>query len=912
MANSHSKFESTEVSDKQSQSEERLFEQARKLQDAEERDEFLQKACGADTGLYQRLTALLAADGNVDSFLDHPENDTESWDSPRTSLVGQQIGNYKLLQQIGEGGFGVVYMAEQTKPVSRKVALKVIKPGMDTAAVVARFEAERQALAMMDHSHIARVFDGGSTDEGRPYFVMELVRGVPITTYCDDNRLTTTQRLHLFLDTCSAVQHAHQKGIIHRDIKPSNIMVTLHDGKPIIKVIDFGVAKATNMELTEKTLFTSYGQMIGTPQYMSPEQAEMSGLDIDTRSDIYSLGVVLYELLTGTTPLEARSLRNAGYIGMQKLIKDNIPPRPSVRLSTSGEKLTHIAEHRSVSPDRLSKEICGDLDWIVMRSLEKDRTRRYDSASRFAEDVQKFMSGDMVDARPPSVAYRVSRFCSKHRSLVTWTSLAFLVLTAFLGITLWQMNEVSRRELELADTVLQLRERLIESGLQYALNGDGEKTEEIIAALRLVEERSDKESVWPDLLRTQLKLYGSDPGEALKLADAARKQDTSNLTALAMYTTALVYQGNYADHYQRLLGELTASAPKGHLEKLFVGQAFALSTTIKETQYGEKLVADSLRDSPSGLALAIQAQMLGHRAIDESDKEIAKEALRKIAAANEFLPNNCFVRMILVSVHHTAFNLGIVDQKRLLSVVEEAGDFEKYSIGHLVVGMTYHDLKMNRKAEKPLFEASEADWWGNLAVLLLSEQRYDETRELMDRMLTSQETDPAEAAIKRLYANLASIADGTIDIEPLKKRVQMPGLIDREYECQIYALLAAGEIKLVEELAANRNLSSEEAYLLNFSVITNNSSLDEIRSEYAYSTMALANALFTAGLVELAKGNHEEAQEFYRACKETKNFFGQGYYDCQLFLELIEAGVFPVSKSKNTSLSSPERKTRTN
>src|SRR3954447_19012932 len=310
-----------------------IFSEAIELNSTEERAAYLDRACGPDGALRGRVEGLLRAHVEGDDFLEVPAPaptvDVTPGGAPAPEEPGMVIGPYKLLEPIGEGGMGTVYMAEQVEPVRRRVALKLIKPGMDSKQVVARFEAERQALALMDHPNIAKVHDAGMTASGRPYFVMELVRGVPVTEYCDRNRLTLRQRLELFVPICQAVQHAHQKGIIHRDLKPSNVLVTLHDGVPVVKVIDFGVAKATGQKLTERTLFTAYGQMIGTPAYMSPEQAEMSGLDIDTRSDVYSLGVLLYELLTGTTPLDVRQLRAAGYAEMQRLIRDEQAPRPS-------------------------------------------------------------------------------------------------------------------------------------------------------------------------------------------------------------------------------------------------------------------------------------------------------------------------------------------------------------------------------------------------------------------------------------------------------------------------------------------------------------------------------------------------------------------------------------------------------
>ncbi|HLW67897.1 MAG TPA: serine/threonine-protein kinase, partial [Gemmataceae bacterium] len=369
--------------------------------DPAERTAYLNEACGTDAELRRQVDRLLAAHPQVGSFLRddaaaHPSplggvgrevRGGATVDAPTTESPDTVIGPYKLLEQIGEGGFGVVFMAEQTEPVRRKVALKILKPGMDTRQVVARFEAERQALAIMDHPNIAKVHDGGQTGSGRPYFVMELVRGTPITEFCDQNQLTPRQRLELFGSVCQAVQHAHQKGIIHRDLKPSNVLVSRHDTTPIVKVIDFGVAKALGQELTDKTLFTGIAQMIGTPLYMSPEQAGMSDLDIDTRSDIYSLGVLLYELLTGTTPFDKGRLKEAGYDEIRRIIREEEPPKPSTRLAQSTETLPSISTQRQTEPAKLTKLVRGELDWIVMKALEKDRNRRYETASAFAADV---------------------------------------------------------------------------------------------------------------------------------------------------------------------------------------------------------------------------------------------------------------------------------------------------------------------------------------------------------------------------------------------------------------------------------------------------------------------------------------------------------------------------------------------
>src|SRR5689334_18497263 len=404
--------------------EREIFLAALQQPTAGERAAFLDQACGSDANLRGQIEALLAEHEQLGSYLEAPVAAGQRTldEAPATERPGTVIGPYKLLQQIGEGGMGTVFMAEQAKPVQRKVALKVIKPGMDSRQVIARFEAERQALALMDHVNIARVFDGGTTENGRPYFVMELVHGVPITQYCDDSHLTPRERLELFVPVCQAIQHAHQKGIIHRDIKPPNVMVTLYDGKPVPKVIDFGVAKATEQKLTERTLFTQYGTLIGTFEYMSPEQAEMSALGADTRSDIFSLGVLLFELLTGSTPLSRKRLKAAAYPEILRMIKEEEPPKPSTRLSDSGETLASISANRQTEPAKLTRLVRGELDWIVMKTLEKDRNRRYATANDFAADVQRYLSDEPVLACPPSTWYRFCKFARRNkRAVVTAT-----------------------------------------------------------------------------------------------------------------------------------------------------------------------------------------------------------------------------------------------------------------------------------------------------------------------------------------------------------------------------------------------------------------------------------------------------------------------------------------------------------
>jgi eukaryotic-like serine/threonine-protein kinase len=424
-----------------------LFNAAIERRQPAEWDAFLAQACGSDEALRRYVVQLLECH-QASAIKSSPHNE----DSGRTAVyVGGSVerigaviaGRYKLLEQIGEGGMGSVWVAEQLHPVRRKVALKLVKAGMDSKAVLARFEAERQALALMDHPNIARVLDGGVTEQGRPFFVMDYVKGVPITEFCDSARLSVTERLRLFAQTCSAVQHAHQKGVIHRDLKPSNILVAPYDGTPVPKVIDFGLAKAIHQPLTDRTLHTAHETVLGTPLYMSPEQAQLNNLDVDTRSDVYSLGVLMYELLTGTTPLEKQRFERAAWDEVRRIIREEEPPRPSTRLSTT-ETLPSLAACRQTEPALLTRQVRGELDWIVMKALEKDRNRRYETADNLAADVMRYLAGDPVTAVPPSAGYRLRKFVRRNRATVTWVAILLALLIAFSGFSIFLAFEADR------------------------------------------------------------------------------------------------------------------------------------------------------------------------------------------------------------------------------------------------------------------------------------------------------------------------------------------------------------------------------------------------------------------------------------------------------------------------------------
>src|SRR6266571_3523916 len=491
-----------------------VFAEALQLPVAE-RSAYLENACGADAELRQRVQRLLKAHAHAGDFLEHPPPEAVVEASPKACVgekPGDRIGRYKLLQQIGEGGCGVVYMAEQEEPIRRRVALKIIKPGMDTKSVMARFEAERQALGLMDHPNIAKVFDAAATESGRPYFVMELVRGVKITDYCDLKSLTTEERLGLFVQVCRAVQHAHQKGVIHRDIKPSNILVTTtEEGSALPVVIDFGIAKATtNQRLTDRTLFTAFEMLIGTPAYMSPEQADISGVDVDTRTDVYSLGVLLYELLTGSPPFDGGVLMKTGLDEIRRVIRERDPARPSMRLITmAAADLTSTAQRRQSAPPALIRSVRGDLDWIVMKALAKDRRRRYETANGLALDVQRYLANEPISARPPSKLYKLQKAVLRNKLLFSGIGVIALLLVVSLIVVSASLAKERRSRQKSQQVTKFLEEMLQGAGPSVALGEDTRMLRRILdqTAERVGKEMTDQPLVEAELRNIIGKLY---------------------------------------------------------------------------------------------------------------------------------------------------------------------------------------------------------------------------------------------------------------------------------------------------------------------------------------------------------------------------------------------------------------------
>jgi WD40 repeat protein/serine/threonine protein kinase len=549
-----------------------IFADAIELTIPREQQDYLDRACGDDAELRRQVDALLAARAHAGNFLDDPAADAAASAATRTHAgpddpptaahpgpaeeVGTRIGPYQLLQKLGEGGMGSVWVAEQSGPVRRRVALKLVKPGMDSGWVVARFEAERQALAMMDHTNIAKVFDAGTTEHGRPYFAMELVKGVPITTYCDELHLSIRERLGLFVDVCRAVQHAHQKGVIHRDIKPNNVLVAIQDGKPVPKVIDFGVAKALHTRLAERTLYTEIGAVIGTLEYMAPEQAELSALDVDTRADVYALGALLYELLTGSTPITRERVKTAGFVEVLRLIREEEPPRPSTRLSQSKEEIGGLAAKRRTEPRKLGAEVRGELDWIVMKCLEKDRTRRYESASGLAKDVERFLADEPVEACPPGVGYRFRKWARRNKAAAVATAAILVAVVLAVAGQTWNLlraRDAERRAVEARGEAVLERDR--------AKKAEGEAIEALAASsnsLKLVglaraeeqkalkQARDAKAQAEAALARSDGLRLGSvamlarptDPGLSLLLGLEAVRRYPHPLTFNALYDAA--------------------------------------------------------------------------------------------------------------------------------------------------------------------------------------------------------------------------------------------------------------------------------------------------------------------------------------------------------------------------------------
>ena len=636
--------------------EREIFDAACEFRDSDEQAAFLDRECDGNAAQKERLLELLDAQRRLGTFLESPVHAvSQTTQQAVTEKPGNQIGPYKLLEQIGEGGMGVVYLAEQREPVKRRVALKIIKPGMDSEQVLVRFEAERQALAMMDHPNIAKVLDAGSTDSDRPYFVMELVKGVPITQFCDEGRLTARQRLELFVPVCQAVQHAHQKGIIHRDIKPTNILVAMYDDCPVPKIIDFGVAKATHQQLTEKTLFTQVGQIVGTWQYMSPEQAVLNQLDVDTRSDVYSLGVVLYELLTGVTPLEAAHLRSAALEETLRLIREEDPPKPSTRVSSLGAGAPSTAACRATNATSLVRTLRGDMDWIVMRALEKSRSRRYGTASELAADVQRYLTEEPIEARPPSALYRLRKVASRHRAAVVATTAVSLMLVITAVVASWaavQNHSLLREAREAKEkyrvTLEDYWEELTDRAIDAAFSGDLTQTRHAIEKARMAGARED-------LLQTLDGLalfFDGANDDAIAVLENAVDENSDSLSALSGLWWAHRHSGDIEKMYEvekRIRGR--DIEPVADYERFFLCLIDAVTSPADGIDHVIHRLDNLLTERNRwGAAYAIRATAWREKAMESMELEDCAQAISDFNKAQTLLHSSPFALTIGLSV----------------------------------------------------------------------------------------------------------------------------------------------------------------------------------------------------------------------------------------------------------------------
>jgi serine/threonine protein kinase/tetratricopeptide (TPR) repeat protein len=748
---------------------------------------FLEQACAGDVPLRDEVEKLLQARREMGSFHEAPRlTGNPTPDESISEGPGATIGPFKLLERIGEGGFGVVFMAEQLQPVRRKVALKILKPGMDTHQVIARFEAERQALAIMDHPNIAHILDGGATASGRPYFVMELVRGIPITKFCDENRLPVRERLELFISVCHAVQHAHQKGIIHRDLKPTNVLVTMHDDKGVAKIIDFGIAKASGQQLTEKTLFTNFAQMIGTPVYMSPEQAQMSGLDVDTRSDIYALGVLLYELLTGTTPFEKERLKTMGYDEVCRVIREEEPPKPSTRISALARAGT-IARQGKSDPRRLGQLFRSELDWIVMKCLEKDRTRRYETANGLAMDLMRYLADEPVLACPPSASYRLRKFAHKYRALLRIAALFFVFIVAAAAISTWQAVRATR-ERDRAEASFHMArdavDRLftqVSQSPKLKAHGMEKFRKDLLQNAqkfyeRFVQEQFDSPSVRYDLGLAYHRLTDIN----YELGDYTAAEESSSKASAVLGDLAVAqpkvpeYQRDLAASY--VGGGLAYFAKTGRWEEAEAAFEQALAIQQQQAEAYAKAaeyryaLAKTYRASGYMLHRADQPQRAARR------YQQALDVLSKLVQDHPLPEHQSLLATTEMNLATVYLSDGWYDKAELFSkeakrvhasLVRDQGDvvpeeWQALARSHAILGMAYRGQAQTDKAEEEARQAMKI--FENLAKEHpdVQEYAYDVGRCYTELGLTGIRAGRPEAAITRFDKAIA-ILEGLID-----------------------------------------------------------------------------------------------------------------------------------------------------
>ena len=731
---------------------ETMFGELIRLETAQQREDYLDRQCDGNPSLRGQLERLLAAHLNAGSFLDEGDEPTADFDGP--GLEGTAIGPYILREQIGEGGMGIVYVAEQEKPLRRKVALKIIKPGMDSKAVIARFEAEQQALALMNHRNIAKVLDAGICAAGRPYFVMELVSGIPITEYCDERRLSIRERLRLFVQLCRALQHAHQKGIIHRDIKPSNVLVTEEDGAAVPKIIDFGIAKALSQKLTDRTLYTNFQAFLGTPMYASPEQASLSNVDVDTRSDVYSLGVLLYELVTGTTPFDRSLLQKAAYEEICRVIREQEPAKPSTKISTLGQTLSDVSRHRSTVPGRLVQSVRGDLDWIVMKALEKDRARRYDGASSFAADIDRLLNDDAVEARPPTAIYQFGKLIRRHRMAARIALMLFALLTIGLlreRIMSRRLQVAVERQSQTADELRQLlveyEKDLTAQALLHVGNGQVDEARSLakrLDSLTSTLNRTPTSIANVNFIDGLATFFGGNEQVAYEKLQVAVEESPEKVGIKAMAGLMKLYTTGDVD-YERVMTQLRAVPPSSDpYDRLFYGFADLYCDPI----HAAETIDEAIAAAPSAIGFAIQSVAYGHVAVQTGDDSYLDRSAASSEKASSIAPTNAWVMLaqlflaqneMLMHRGSADFDVARLKSQRLMSQLQQQRP--EYGFGFVLRAnhaLLVHDWRT--AADEWLNMAEQGSWLESYAPVFYQSKHRSA---VLDLFRTSEDRPPS-------------------------------------------------------------------------------------------------------------------------------------------------------------------------
>ena len=889
-----------------------LFAAALDRPDAPARAALLDQECAGDPELRRRLAVLLAAHDAPESALERPlavEPATGAF-HPRAEAVGTVIaGKYKLLELIGEGGMGEVWVADQLEPIRRRVALKVIKAGMDSKSVLARFEAERQALALMDHPNIARVLDAGATADGRPFFVMELVKGTPITDFCDARKLSPRERLQLFIPVCQAIQHAHQKGIIHRDIKPSNVLVALHDEKPVPKVIDFGVAKAIGRQLTEKTLYTGFGALIGTPAYMAPEQATFNQLDVDTRADVYALGVLLYELLAGSPPFEPARLRLAALDEVLRLVREEEPQRPSARLSTSQARATIAAVRRS-DPDRLARLIRGELDWIVMRALEKDRNRRYESATGLAKDVERYLKDEPVEACPPSIGYRLRRVLRRHRRpAAVAAAVAALLLAA--GAFAYRAHRLEGQRL--ADQrrhddqlLAERRQTALDKALLVSMSGDLEATDQAIAEAELLGVSAGQVR----MLRGRVAIHRQEFPEAIGHLEKAVRLLPESVAARASLATAYVNNMERGTYLKTLreVKQLTPVAPEDFLFK-------AQAESFDDPEGGLKTLDEGLRQrdattAHSTIAHSIRAGVYTRVAFQMSDLAAAAKAIEHATVVKTMMPGQQYPLTASVHAHLTAAQLlkegGHEERRRaaLAQAERDARALEGFPTHSVAVFWRYAYLvyvgqrDAGYEALRRISEQTTNQWvLLSFARELYRRGEYQRAAEFLDR----RKEGPGRTHtfhVVRAYV-LAELPDGSARaLEAYKDAAALTGTSDWPAHMVLPVLGRKAEaVAVTRELRHQVELRRQAGLMLSAAPEWNQRLADyssdlipaeELLRAAGRSRLNRCMAHYQIGLRLLGEGDRPGARDQFRRCVATNAYLMFAYQWAEAFLARLE------------------------